>query len=43
MDVEIEINGKIKETEVIALYQSNQWSSAEKPEQLIPAFRTLTH
>jgi GNAT superfamily N-acetyltransferase len=39
MDVKIEINGKIDEPEVIELYQANQWSSAEKPEQLIPALR----
>ena len=39
MDVKIEINGKIDELEVIELYQANKWSSAEKPEQLIPALR----
>jgi len=39
MNVEIEINGKLEEPEIIALYQANQWSSAEKPEQLIPALK----
>lgn len=39
MDVEIDINGEIEEAEVIALYQANEWSSAEKPAQLIPALQ----
>jgi GNAT superfamily N-acetyltransferase len=39
MDVEIQINSNIEEDEVIALYQANEWSSAEKPEQLIPALQ----
>jgi len=39
MDVEIEINGKIEQNEVVALYQANQWSSAEKPDQLIAALQ----
>jgi GNAT superfamily N-acetyltransferase len=39
MEIAIELNGPIKEAEVIALYRANAWSSAEKPEQLIPALR----
>ena len=39
MDIEITIDGAIDETEVIALYRANGWSSADKPEQLIPALR----
>ncbi|WP_226664598.1 GNAT family N-acetyltransferase [Microbulbifer aggregans] len=39
MDVEIEINGMIAEAEVLTLYRANEWSSAEKPERLIPALR----
>ncbi len=37
MEVKIEINGQIEETEVIALYKANHWSAAEKPDKLIPA------
>lgn len=39
MDVEVELNGQIQEPEVIALYRANQWSSADKPEQLMSALR----
>jgi GNAT superfamily N-acetyltransferase len=39
MDVEIEINRGIEKSEVIALYQANKWSSAEKPDQLMPALQ----
>lgn len=39
MEVEVELNGPIREPEVIALYRSNQWSSADKPEQLMSALR----
>lgn len=39
MDIEITLNGEIEAAEVIALYRANGWSSAEKPEQLIPALR----
>lgn len=39
MEVEIEINGKIVQEEVLVLYRENGWSSAEKPEQLLPALR----
>jgi GNAT superfamily N-acetyltransferase len=40
VEVEVEINGKIKEAEVIDLYKSNAWSSAEKPEKLMPALQS---
>lgn len=39
MDIQIALNGKIEETEVVALYRANEWSSAEKPERLLPALR----
>lgn len=39
MNVKIELNGKIDEGEVIALYRANEWSSADKPEQLMSALR----
>jgi GNAT superfamily N-acetyltransferase len=39
MKVKVEINGKIEQAEVVALYKANHWSSAEKPEKLIPALR----
>lgn len=39
MNIEIEINSEIEEKEVIELYQANNWSSAEKPKQLLSALR----
>ncbi|MEH6652085.1 MAG: GNAT family N-acetyltransferase [Motiliproteus sp.] len=39
MDIEIELNGQIEVAEVIELYRANGWSSAEKPELLVPALR----
>ncbi|MCG3863405.1 MULTISPECIES: GNAT family N-acetyltransferase [unclassified Photobacterium] len=39
MDFQVELNGEIEETEVIALYQANEWSSADKPKQLLAALR----
>lgn len=39
MDIQIEINASIEEVEVIKLYKANKWSSAEKPEKLLPALR----
>lgn len=39
MDVKIELNGRIDEAEVIALYRANEWSSADKPGQLMSALR----
>ena len=37
MAIEIEVNSAIEEGEVIEPYRANNWSSAEKPEQLLPA------
>ena len=39
MKIEICSNDSITEEEVIDLYKANEWSSAEKPEKLIPALR----
>lgn len=39
MEIKIEVNGTIEECEVIELYRANKWSSADKPEQLLPALR----
>ena len=39
MNVQIELNGAIQDGEVVALYRANGWSSAEKPEKLLPALR----
>lgn len=39
MDITIEINGTIEEAEVLTMYRANGWSSAEKPNQLMPALR----
>jgi GNAT superfamily N-acetyltransferase len=39
MEIEIQVNGSIEEGEVIELYRLNNWSSAEKPDQLLPALR----
>lgn len=39
MEVQVELNGPIREQEVITLYRSNQWSSADKPNQLMCALR----
>ena len=39
MEIEIEINGAIEDQEVIELYRLHNWSSAQKPNQLLPALR----
>ena len=39
MEIKIEVNGEIQEQEVVELYRLNNWSSAEKPSQLLPALR----
>ena len=39
MNIEVELNAHVEEQEVIQIYRANDWSSAEKPEQLIPALR----
>lgn len=40
MGLDLQINGDITEKEVIALYRANDWSSAEKPKQLLAALRS---
>ena len=37
MELELSLEDDIETDEVIALYKANGWSSAEKPEKLIPA------
>lgn len=37
--VDISLSDNIETEEVISLYHANGWSSAEKPEQLMPALR----
>ncbi|MCU7798458.1 MAG: GNAT family N-acetyltransferase [Candidatus Thiodiazotropha sp. (ex Myrtea spinifera)] len=37
MDIKIETNVQIEESEVVDLYQANGWSSAQKPDKLMPA------
>ncbi len=39
MKIKISLTDQIEEKEVIAIYRANQWSSAEKPEQLLAALR----
>lgn len=39
MDVTISLENLIEEQEAIELYQANDWSSAEKPAQLLAALR----
>jgi hypothetical protein len=39
MDIEVSLEDDIETDEVIALYKANGWSSAEKPEKLIPALK----
>ena len=39
MDIQISLTDKIKDEEVLAIYKANQWSSAEKPTQLLSALR----
>lgn len=39
MDATISLEDLIEEQEVIELYQANDWSSAEKPAQLLAALR----
>jgi len=39
MDIKVELNGEIEETEIVDLYRANEWSSADKPDQLLPALR----
>ncbi|MBC2713510.1 MAG: GNAT family N-acetyltransferase [Desulfosarcina sp.] len=39
MDLEVSLEDDIETEEVIDLYKTNGWSSAEKPEKLIPALK----
>jgi GNAT superfamily N-acetyltransferase len=39
MDLLIKLDDSIEDGEVISLYRANQWSSAEKPVQLLAALR----
>lgn len=39
MDIKVELNTVIGTAETIELYQANEWSSADKPEQLLAALR----
>ncbi len=39
MDLELSLEDDIETDEVIELYKANGWSSAEKPEKLIPALK----
>lgn len=39
MNVKISLEDTIETKEVVALYKANGWSSAKKPEKLIPALR----
>ena len=39
MEIEYTLGDKLEETEVIALYEANEWSSAKKPKGLLNALR----
>jgi len=39
MEIKISLEDQIKTTEVLHLYTANNWSAAEKPEQLMSALR----
>jgi len=39
MELELSLEDDIETDEVIELYKANGWSSAEKPEKLIPALK----
>lgn len=39
MTVHISLDDALEEVEVLALYRANQWSSADKPQQLLAALR----
>lgn len=39
MDVKISLSDAINEEEVLSLYRANEWSSAEKPSQLLAALK----
>ena len=39
IDIEVTLNTPIEEKEIVALYESNAWSSAKKPKELMLALR----
>lgn len=39
MPLQIQLNDSLQQDEVVALYRANDWSSADKPEQLLAALR----
>ena len=39
MPLQIQLGDSLQQDEVVALYRANQWSSADKPEQLLAALR----
>lgn len=39
MNLEVTLEDSIETDEVLALYRANGWSSAEKPEKLLPALK----
>ena len=39
MNTAIKLDDNLEESEVVALYEANGWTSAEKPEQLLKALR----
>lgn len=39
MTLEVKLNDSISEQEVVSLYKANEWSSAEKPKELLAALR----
>lgn len=39
MEVEINLNDNIEEEDILAIYRANNWSSAEKPKELMAALR----
>ena len=39
MEIELSLDGGIERDEVVALYRACGWSSAEKPEKLLPALK----
>jgi GNAT superfamily N-acetyltransferase len=40
MRIEISLSDSVDTDEVLRLYRANKWSSAEKPQQLMPALRS---
>lgn len=39
MNLKVKLNDSIAEEEVVSLYKANEWSSAEKPKELVAALR----